>query len=211
MPGGYIVRWDWVFGDGSTLTVNFPGNPNVTHIYNNYGTFNVTLTITTNDSCTKTVTKPVVVAPNPLANFSFESTCQNAPVQFNDLSQSGSGSISDWLWNFGDPASGASNISTLQDPTHTFSAASTYTVSLIVTNSGGCKDTVSVPVIVHSLPTVDFTSTPGCVDDSTQFVSSTFINAGAVTTILWDFGDGFTSPTMIHTIFTHPPALLRLR
>jgi len=193
-PVGYIVRWDWVFGDGSTLTVNFPGNPNVTHIYNNYGTFNVTLTITTNDSCTKTVTKPVVVAPNPLANFSFESTCQNAPVQFNDLSQSGSGSISDWLWNFGDPASGASNISTLQDPTHTFSAASTYTVSLIVTNSGGCKDTVSVPVIVHSLPTVDFTSTPGCVDDSTQFVSSTFINAGAVTTILWDFGDGFTSP-----------------
>ncbi|MBK7215000.1 MAG: PKD domain-containing protein [Bacteroidales bacterium] len=192
-PVGYIVRWTWQFGDGNTQTVNFPGNPHVTHTYANYGSFDVTLTVKTNDSCTQFITKSITIAPNPQANFSFLTTCMNSPVQFNDLSQSGSGGLSDWSWNFGDPASGSSNLSTLQNPSHSFSAPTTYTVSLIVTNSGGCKDTISKSVLVHALPAVDFTSTPGCVNDSTHFVSSTFVNAAAVTSRTWTFGDGFTS------------------
>jgi len=192
-PVGYIVRWSWDFGDGSSTVVNFPGNPNIAHIYANYGTFPVTLLVKTNDSCTHSITKTVTISPNPLANFSFETTCLNTPVQFNDLSQSGSGGLQDWLWNFGDPASGTSNTSTLQNPTHQFTAPVTFTVSLIVTNSGGCKDTITQPVTVHALPAVDFTSSPGCVNDSTSFVSSTFVNSAAVVTRTWDFGDGFTS------------------
>ena len=192
-PVGYIVKWTWIFGDGNSQIVNFPNDPNIFHTYANFGTFNVTLTVKTSDSCSQTFTMPVIVAPNPLANFSFESTCVNSPVQFNDLSQSGSGGMADWLWDFGDVASGSSNISTIQNPTHTFSAAVTYTVTLIVTNNGGCKDTVQYPVTVHGLPAVDFTSTPGCVNDSTHFVSSTFVNANAVTGRVWNFGDGITS------------------
>lgn len=190
---GYIVKWTWNFGDGNTQVINFPGNPNVVHTFATYGNFDVTLTVKTNDSCTQFITKTVTVAPNPLANFSFLTTCMNSPVQFNDLSQSGSGGLSDWTWNFGDPASGSSNVSTLQNPSHTFSAPVTYNVTLIVTNSGGCKDTVTKPVIVHALPAVDFSSTPGCVNDSTGFISSTFVNAAAVIDRIWDFGDGFTS------------------
>ena len=38
-----------------------------------------------------------------------------------------------WSWNFGDPASGASNTSTLQNPTHIFSAPGIYTITV----SGG--------------------------------------------------------------------------
>ena len=38
-----------------------------------------------------------------------------------------------WSWNFGDPASGASNTSTLQNPVHIFSAPGTYTITV----SGG--------------------------------------------------------------------------
>ncbi|MBK7174308.1 MAG: PKD domain-containing protein [Bacteroidales bacterium] len=192
-PVGYIVKWTWDFGDGNTQVVNFPATPNVSHTFANYGTFNVILTVKTNDSCTHFISKPVTIAPNPQANFSFLTTCMNSPVQFSDLSQSGSGGLSDWSWNFGDPPSGSSNLSTLQNPSHSFSAPLTYNVTLIVTNSGGCKDTVTKPVIVHALPTVDFSSTPGCVNDSTQFISSTFINAAAVVSLLWDFGDGFTS------------------
>jgi PKD repeat protein len=190
---GYIVRWTWDFGDNTSTVVNFPGNPHVTHIYSNYGTFNVTLTVKTNDSCTHFITKPIIISPNPQANFSFLTSCMNSPVQFNDLSQSGSGGLSDWHWDFGDPPSGSNNISTLQNPTHSFSAAMTYTVTLIVTNSGGCKDTVTKSVNVHALPAVNFTSAPGCVNDSTHFVSSTFVNAIAVTSRTWAFGDGFTS------------------
>ncbi len=192
-PVGYIVKCEWNFGDGSPLLTVTNLGP-VYHTYASYATFNVTLTVTTNDSCKRTKVLPVVILPNPLANFSYVTTCVNSPVQFNDLSQPGAGGIAGWLWNFGDPPSGINNISTLQNPTHTYIAAGTYQVSQVVTNTGGCQDTVIIPVLVHGLPTVDFTSTPGCVNDSTHFVSSTFVNAGAVISRLWNFGDGFTSP-----------------
>ncbi len=192
---GYIVKNVWNFGDG-TPVFTISTLDNVSHTYANYGTFNVTLTVTTNDSCKRTITLPIVIAPNPLANFSYLTTCVNSPVEFNDLSQAGAGGLAEWNWNFGDPPSGANNTALVANPTHIFTAGGTYQVALIVSNTGGCQDTVTKPVIVHSLPTVDFTTASGCVNDSTHFISSTFVNANATTSRLWDFGDGFTSPNI---------------
>jgi len=189
---GYIVKSEWDFGDGGTQTVATLAP--VFHTFANYATYSVKLTVTTNDSCKRTIIQSVTILPNPLANFSYLTTCVNAPVQFNDLSQPGSGGLAGWAWNFGDPPSGTNNVSTLAAPTHLYNAGGTYQVTLIVSNTGGCSDTIVKPVFVHGLPTVDFTSSAGCVNDSTHFVSSTFVNAGAVVTRLWDFGDGFTSP-----------------
>lgn len=191
---GYITKWQWDFGDGSSQTISFPGSPDASHIYPTYGSYTVTLTITSNDSCTNSVSKLINILPNPFANFNHGSTCMGTPVQFNDLSQSGITSLTDWLWVFGDPASGANNVSTLQNPIHSFNAPVTYDVMLIVSNEIGCIDTISQPVILNALPAVDFSATPGCVNDSTHLISSTFVNSGTVTSRLWNFGDGFTSP-----------------
>jgi len=188
---GYIVKSEWNFGDGNAMiTLNL--DP-VFHTYTTYNTFNVTLTVTTNDSCKRTIQLPVTVLPNPLADFSYLTSCANSPVQFNSLSQPGAGGLASWSWNFGDPPSGSNNVSTLEDPTHTFTSAGNYNVSLMVSNTGGCTDTVTLPVVVNPLPAVDFSISPGCMEDSTHFISSTFVNAALVTTWLWDFGDGFTS------------------
>lgn len=70
--------------------------------------------------------------PPPVANFTFSSNLLT--TIFSDTS---SGTPTSWLWNFGDPASGAANTSAQQNPVHTFSAAGTYTVSLTVANAGG--------------------------------------------------------------------------
>jgi|GEM_PF-437463 len=191
---GYLQTWVWDFGDNTTQTITFPAIPNVTHIYSGYGTFNVTLTVTTNTGCSKTIIKSVIVAPTPLANFTFDAGCFSSPVQFSDLSQAGTGSLSNWLWNFGEPASGTANQSSMQNPAHTYASATSYTVTLIVTNSSGCKDTISKPVTVTNPPSVDFTSQPGCVDDSTQFTAS--LNAGLIASVEWTFGDGGTSTVL---------------
>jgi len=188
---GYIVKNVWNFGDGNTLTINTL-DP-VSHIYTNYGTYPVSLTITTNDSCKRTFTQNIVVEPNPSADFTYLTSCVNSPVQFNDLSQAGAGGLAGWLWDFGDPSSGANNIASIEDPAHTFTAAATYNVSLIVTNTGGCQDTITLPVVVNPLPLVDFTISAGCVNDSTHFVSSGTVIPSAVASLLWDFGDGFTA------------------
>ncbi len=189
--GTFIVQSEWDFGDGQTLTLATLAS--VTHTYSTYGAYTAKLTVTSNMGCKKTLSLPVVVLPKPKAHFSYSGACLNSPVQFNDLSQPGAGLIMNWQWLFGDPTSGVNNSSSVKFPNHTYSSAGNFSVRLIVTNSGGCIDTIIKQVLVHGLPTVDFTSTTGCVNNPTNFKSSTFVNATALISCYWEFGDGQTS------------------
>jgi gliding motility-associated-like protein len=56
-----------------------------------------------------------------------------------------------YLWNFGDPASGLNDTSTLSNPTHIFSANGTYVVTLIVNSVCG-NDTVIKNITVSPAP-----------------------------------------------------------
>lgn len=68
-------------------------------------------------------------------------------------------SLSSMTWNFGDPASGAANTSTLTNPFHAFSSLGTYTTSLILNWScGGGTDTLKQVVIINQ-PCLTVTST----------------------------------------------------
>ncbi|AKB36979.1 cell surface protein [Methanosarcina siciliae C2J] len=77
----------------------------------------------------------------PLADFSMYPESGNSPleVEFTDLSTN---AVS-WFWNFGD-----GHNSTSQNPTHTYSEAGTYTVSLRVYNSESdtsiCYDSIQI-------------------------------------------------------------------
>jgi PKD repeat protein len=128
---GTITQWLWNFGDGGTSTAQTP-----THTYNLAGSYTVSLTVTgSTGSATKiapnfiTVTNPTALPP--IAGFSVDSVTGVAPktINFTDTS---TGSITSRLWDFGDGST-----STLQNPSHTYSVAGTYTVRLTVTGSGG--------------------------------------------------------------------------
>ncbi len=192
---GYITEWFWEFGDGSDTTVYFGGDPDVTHVYANTNTFVVTLTVTNSDSCSNSSTHTVATEPGPIALFDYNSGCASGPVSFTDESTiNGGGEIVTWLWDFGDPGSGASNTSTLQNPVHLFSAPGDYTVLLMVANINGCEDTVSHTVTVSEEPEVDFTWEANCLTEETQFtVDESVTNVGEVATWSWSFGDGGTS------------------
>lgn len=193
-PAGYIHRWEWIFGDGDTLVVNHPGSPNVQHTYANPGTYAVTLKITVTDSCTAQVTNHIIVGSAPVANFSYDHNCTDNLTRFTDLTQlAGSGNITGWLWNFGDPASGVANTSTLQNPTHAYVSIGTYNVSLRVTTSGGCSNEVTIPVTITPAPIAEFTVQQNCTGTSTLFIPSPAIPIGSVQSWHWDFGDGTVS------------------
>ncbi len=193
-PSGYISEWLWEFGDGQTTTVQYPASPNVSHVFPGPATFNVALTVTTTAGCEHSVIRTITILPDPVANFSYSTSCLSDPVIFNDLSQgNGADQITNWSWNFGDPASGTSNTSSLQNPTHIYSQAGTYTVQLIITTTNGCMNEVSKVLVVSPLPFVDFTSTLGCASDTVSFTSSNFVNIPNTMGWLWNFGDGSTS------------------
>jgi PKD repeat protein len=77
----------------------------------------------------------------PTANFSFN--CTDLECDFTDQSTDGDGSISSWSWNFDD--GGASNA---QNPSHTYAAAGTYTVSLTATDDDGAENSMNRSVTV---------------------------------------------------------------
>jgi len=187
---GYIMRWEYNFGDGASMVVNYPANPNVSHTYSTYGSYNVTLTVVTNDSCSATTSRNVQILQSPLANFDYDVTCSGMPVQFTDLSQ---GNLVTWSWNFGDSGSGANNTSNLQNPVHTYQQAGNYVVLLLIGNANGCTDTVSRTLNISPKPVVDFSFVNGCAADTVHFISSTFVNVSATTSWLWQFGDNSIS------------------
>ncbi len=120
------TAWSWTFGDGNTSTVQNPS-----HTYTSTGQYTVALKATNvGGNNTKTITNYISVNV-PVANFSGTPTTGPYPlaVSFTDSSTN---TPTSWSWNFGD-----SNTSTVRNPSHTYSAAGSYTVALTATNAGG--------------------------------------------------------------------------
>ncbi len=193
---GLIDKWVWAFGDGSSKTILYPNPQNVNHLYTHGGTYNVTLTISTSDSCTASTTVPVQVESAPAANFTYATTrCAEMPLQFTDLSQQYGGTpINQWLWNFGDPGSGNSNSSPLQDPLHSFSHSGTFTVNLTVTNATGCHDSINKSVVINAAPVAKFKADTACAGSPTIFIDSSVANSASMASWSWNFGDPSSGP-----------------
>lgn len=187
---GNIMHWEYNFGDGTSTVINYPSNPGVLHTYNTYGTYNATLTVVTNDNCSATVSKSIQILPSPLANFDFNVSCLEVPVQFNDLSQ---GNMVSWAWNFDDPGSLINNSSNQQNPVHLFQQAGDFNVSLFVQNANGCHDTITRTISILPRPAIDFSFNPGCASDTVHFSSSPYVNASSTSSWIWQFGDNTTS------------------
>ncbi|MFL5763207.1 MAG: T9SS type A sorting domain-containing protein [Bacteroidia bacterium] len=85
-------------------------------------------------------------------DFGYLDSCICAPVYFYDSTDFGTEIPNTWAWSFGDPITGTNNLSSLQNPHHSFSTPGTYNVKLIVSYIPGtviCKsDTVIKPIHV---------------------------------------------------------------
>ncbi|MBI4929393.1 MAG: PKD domain-containing protein [Bacteroidetes bacterium] len=177
VPNTYL----WDFGDANTSTLQNP-----THAYTNDGLYIVSLTVTDINGCDSTLTDTVRIL-KPTANFSWAidtMLCNNLVIDFTDLS---TGFVNAWSWNFGNGGT-----STGQNPSAIYSSGGIYSVTLIVTNAGGCIDTIVMDSIINvPFPTGSFSLTPtsGCNPLTVCF------NSISINTInyFWDFGDGGTA------------------
>ncbi len=181
-----ITNWEWDFGDGE-----FSNLQNPVHLYQNSGSFTVTLVASDENGCYSSHIKQVQISEKPIAGFIYDiENCLTG--NFTDASVSIGNENMSWLWNFGDPTSGGSNYSTLQNPTHNFYTASdTFFVTLIVENTNGCKDTIVQNVNV-SRPFADFEYSPDtvCSREPIVFSDLSFSANNVIEDWMWDFGDG---------------------
>lgn len=153
---GYgTLTYEWNFGQGNSGVNSTQSNPSTT--YDKCGTYNVTLTAINGNGKRNTITKKVITNCKPLANFKVTGGqgCLPSTATFTSTSLPGSGTIVDYVWDFGDGFGG-----TGANPSHTYTTSGCKTVTLIITNSNGCIDDTTFTNIVcpADAPEADFTS-----------------------------------------------------
>ena len=138
-----------------------------TYTWNN-GTNNDTLIVSPASTTTYSVTGvcgsglqstgtvTITVNAFPTANFTSlpNLPCANTPINFTNTS---TGSNLTYSWNFGDPASGPKNTSSLANPSHQFYSAvgsgnQTFNVLLIATSSAGCTNSIAKQITIKQRP-----------------------------------------------------------
>ncbi len=187
------AAWNWTFSDSTSSTAQNP-----LHIFPGPGTYPISVIVTNNFGCIDTTETPVNIniGLNNHATFTenINSGCAPISVQFTNTNAN----VESSFWSFGDGTT-----SLLFSPNHTYTNGGNYSVSLIVTTTNGCTDTVVKNNLIDAgiKPSIGFqySNSVGCAPLSIQF-TNTSINYDSC---LWNFGDGITSnninPSHIYT------------
>lgn len=148
----------WNFENGTYSTL-----PSPSHVYDQVGCFDVTLTASTIEGCSiiETFTNIICTELPPIASF-FANPYEVSPaIPFTQLINTSQNAIS-YSWDFGDGSSQSTAIS----PTHIFPEDNihNYTITLIASSSMGCKDTAMSIIKIK--------------DDAVFFIPNTFTPNG---------------------------------
>ncbi len=162
-----VINDKLYIGDGADPELRAANDPN------RYATFVVTPCCASGTAVTANFTSSQL--PSPALT-----------MQLTDSSSGGSSNATSWAWDFGD-----GQTSTSQNPSHTYSAAGTYTVKLVATNAAGFSTPKLLPVTVTGPIAASFTSAQASSPALT--INFTDTSTGGATAWLWSFGDGQTS------------------
>lgn len=179
---GSIIAHNWNFGNGNSAVAVNP-----TQTYSNNGSFNVTLSVTSNQGCVASVSNQVTVFPLPVISFYASNVCQGIGTNYFNSSSVPGGNITNYIWDFDND--GIPN-STNPNPAFTYPAAGTYTVNLQAVSNNNCINSATNIAQVYPNPVAMFTNTNVCFGNQSIFNNLSSIAAGGViTSTAWDFGN----------------------
>lgn len=159
ISSGSITNYVYDFSGLATSTAINP-----TFVFPSSGVYNVSLTTTSNFGCTASTIIPVNVNAIPNADFNINPNPAliNQNVTFTDVT---SGQIVAWQWNFGDGEGDNQAITN-----HEYDQGGTFIVSLMVTDSVGCMDTISKSISITLLPVLPSGFTPNVDNENDVFI-----------------------------------------
>ncbi|MFI5141051.1 MAG: PKD domain-containing protein, partial [Bacteroidia bacterium] len=166
--------YSWSFG-GAAPNTDMVTVQTDNHTYPAAGTFPVTLVVSVG-TCSATATGNAVVNPNATAAISTTPVCLGAATVFTSTITNGTGNI----WNFGDGPAAPGPAA----PTHTYATAGNYTVSVLVSATGGCTATATTIAVVHPVPTAVFTVAQVCQGTGSVFNNTSTLDSACA----WNFG-----------------------
>ena len=133
----------------------------------------------------------------PASTASFTYNC-SSNLRVNFVSKSTSCPTS-FLWNFGDPSSGANNTSTDPNPTHAYASGGIYTVSLTVFGPGNNSSTFRLTrlEIIENI-VASIVNPIRCHDDTTGSLTVNFVGDSSSISYSWDTDPVQTTRTAVH-------------
>lgn len=178
-----VTACTWNFGDNST---DQSTTPSITHRYNNAGSYNVSLTVTTQQGCTATRTfQQLVKTGTPPQNVSFTATRTDDCAGTSTRLLASAINADSYRWDFGD---GTAQEGTAHDINHIFRTGGNVTIQMAA-GSNGCY-TAATPVTLTNLgPVANFTFQRRC--DNKMAFDFINISTGSPSDMYeWDFDDG---------------------
>jgi len=194
-PDGSIVSYFWNFGDGTNATGVTTSNS-----YTEDGVYTVTLTVTDDDGDIGSANSTITVSNRPpVASFTESATMvlTGETIQFDaSSSYDPDGTISSYLWSFGDGSTGTGKI-----VDHWYADDGTYTVTLTVVDNDGAKTSTSdTKTVLNRPPIALFNETAETVhigEVITFNASRSYDPDGYIVSYFWDFGDGTNATSMV--------------
>ncbi|MEN1784521.1 MAG: PKD domain-containing protein [Bacteroidota bacterium] len=188
------LTYSWDFGDGTTSQVVNPQ-----HVFEERGTYVVTLTINDVNSKKDTDTITIEVSGEnepPVAAATATPQTGESPltVMFDGTGSTDDIAVAAYLWDFDDNGS----TSTEASPTYVFNEAGIYQVSLTVTDNEGATASILVPISISEpgkRPVAIASATPnsGIPPLTVSFTGSSSIGEEGIASYAWDFDDGTVS------------------
>lgn len=173
-----FLSYNWDFGDGKSSTVFNPS-----HNYAKYGTYNVKLTVITDQGITDDTTMVVRVYEIPDIDYTVVGACENDTVLFVNNTKISSGQVQ-YLWDLGDGTKSSDS-----DPGHVYATPGSYPVNLKA-SANGCESSLSKNANQFATPTADFDFEGVCSTDSFSFRNFSYIEFDEPVGATWHFGDG---------------------
>jgi gliding motility-associated-like protein len=190
---GLIKTYEWDFGDGSA--VGSFGTASVSHVFSIPGNYSIKLTTVDSFDCRHEFSKNAVQVNGPVADFtsSNNSGCKGMVTTFTDATKTdGTNAIVSWKFDFGDGTS-----KTYNNPpfSHQYDSVADYDVKLVVTDSKGCKDSITHRgfIKVSTLKAGWSFANASCPNSQIGFSNQT--KSDLPYTTIWDFGDGTIANT----------------
>ncbi|HYG38464.1 MAG TPA: PKD domain-containing protein [Cytophagales bacterium] len=192
IDGDEIVKWEWDFNSDGTIDLTRNDDSDFDYFLASPfgpsepsasigGTYNITLTVTTNKGCSYSIDKDVKVKAAPLPSFTMNPVngeiCNGGSISFTSTTPSAP-VITSYLWDFGPNATpqtrSGTNVDDVQFINNT-GADIVYNAKLTVTTDEGCVNSFTKQITIHPAPPVTISSDfdankPNCSPISVNFL-----------------------------------------
>jgi gliding motility-associated-like protein len=169
------LNTSWSINDGS-----FGYDTVYTHLFDTFGKFKLTMTVTSEHQCSATITDSIVVNPNPVALFSPKKACYYDSTYLISTSTIATGRITDYKW-----VTAASDTANKQAFNYYLNSTGYLGITLTVQSDSGCTGAVTDSIYKYPRLDVSFTSNDTCLGIGNTFTNTSTKAGGLYTDTTW--------------------------